>query len=703
MKGFIFLGLGVSPILYAQTKVQDTTKTYEIEAVSFARKLPVTKDIINVEKKLSSINLGQDLPYLLNNQTSVVATSDAGNGIGYTGFRIRGVGGNSINVMLNGVPYNDSESMGTFFVNIPDFTSSASQIVIQRGVGSSTNGVSSFGATVNVISKDPSDEFSIQTDDTYGSFNTYKYSAEINTGKFWKNRLSVIGRYSKIHSDGYIDRAFSDLDSYNFAAKFEEGKTKIRFITFGGKEKTYQAWNGIDKATWESDPKFNPAGAIYNTDGSIRFYNNETDNYKQNHYQLLWEQNLNSNWNLETTLHYTKGRGYYENYKQDAKFSKYNLPNIFENGVEIKRTDFIREKWLNNDFYGLVSTLYGKLDRWDLNFGLVANQYYGRHYGNVTGVQYTDIQKHEYYRNNSLKNEISGYAKAIYRLDQFEFYGDLQLRNIQYSTNIVQQGDGEGVNLEKNWSFFNPKAGVNYKFGAGKVYFSYANAKREPNRDDLFTNPEIKPEQLHDFELGVETGNNRLQFSANAYYMNYTNQLVLTGAMNDVGSYIRTNSGKSYRLGLELNGQYKISEMFSVLGNTTLSDNKNLDFKLETDTGTQELGKTPISFSPNFIANLRLEVKPIRNLILGIQNKWVGSQFLDNTNTQDLKLAAFSLADFNTQYVINFAKTDVAFKFLLNNIFNKKYVSNGSVYDAEPYYFSQAGINFMMGINITLK
>ena len=377
MKGFIFLGLLSPAVFYAQIQ-KDSIKESQIEAINFTQRLPVAKEIINVQKDLDQKNLGQDLPILLKNQMSVISTSDAGNGVGYTGFRIRGVGGNGINVMMNGVPYNDSESQGTFFVDVPDLTSSASQIVLQRGVGTSSNGVSAFGASVNVISKNPDDNFYVKSDNSYGSFNTYKYSAEIGSGKFWKNRLSLMGRYTKIHSDGYIDRAFSNLDSYNLTALFEENKTKLRFLAFGGKEKTYQAWNGIDKATWETNPKFNYSGAIYdsNWENIVGFYDNETDNYKQNHYQLLWEQNFNEHWNLETTFHFTKGKGYYENYKQDEKFSKYNLPNLIIENQEIKRTDFIRKKWLDNDFYGGVSTLYGKFENLDLNFGIVGNKYF---------------------------------------------------------------------------------------------------------------------------------------------------------------------------------------------------------------------------------------------------------------------------------------------------------------------------------------
>ncbi|MBV2164949.1 MAG: TonB-dependent receptor plug domain-containing protein [Kaistella sp.] len=703
MKGFVILGLFAGPFYLAQS-TQDTLKIHEIESVNFTKRLPVSKEIINVEKDLGIKNLGQDLPVLLKNQTSVISTSDAGNGVGYTGFRIRGVGGNGINVMLNGVPYNDSESQGTFFVNVPDLTSSASQIVIQRGVGTSTNGVSAFGASVNVISKNPDEKFYVKSDNSYGSFNTYKYSAEVGSGKFWNDRLSLMGRYTNIHSDGYIDRAFSDLHSYNFTALFEENKTKIRLMAFGGKEKTYQAWNGVDKTTWQTTPKFNYSGAIYdqNWENIVGFYDNETDNYRQNHYQLLWEQNLSDRWNLETTFHYTIGKGYYENYKQDAKFSKYNLPNILENGTEIKRSDFIRKKWLDNDFYGAVSTLYGKFENLDLNFGIVGNQYYGRHFGNVSDVFRPQIFEHEYYRNNSLKNEIAGFAKFIVSKNRFEFFGDLQLRNITYDTKIVQQGDDEGVNLDKKWTFFNPKAGINYKIPAGKIFLSAAVAHREPNRDDLFANPETEAEKLYDFEAGIEKTLGNVSFTGNLYYMNYVNQLVLNGQINNVGEFIRVNSGQSYRMGIELGAIAKLSEKVNASGNLTLSKNQNKDFKNETSSGIEMLGNTPISFSPEVIANVLLQFNPTEKFSLGIQNQYVGSQFLDNTNNESLKLDDYFLSDFNAKYTLNLKKTEVDFKFLLNNIFNKKYVNNGYVYDG-PVYFSQAGINFMFGVSLKFQ
>ena len=700
MKGFIILGLGASSVLSAQT---DSTQIKEIQEVSFTRRLPVSKEIINVQKDLGSKNLGQDLPILLKNQMSVVATSDAGNGVGYTGFRIRGSAGTSINVMLNGVPYNDSESQGTFFVNIPDMASSASQIVIQRGVGTSSNGTASFGASVNILTKNPDEKPYVLGQFSAGSFNTMKTSFEAGSGKFLNNLLSVSARYSTINSDGYIDRAFSKLNSYNINALFEKGNTKIRFLTFGGKEKTYQAWNGIDAATYETNPKFNYSGAIYDADGNIvKYYDNETDNYWQKHYHLLWEQKFSEKWNLETTFHLTNGDGYYENYKQDAKFSKYDLPNIIENGNTITRTDFIRKKWLDNSFYGVVSNLFGNFSNLNLNFGVAANQYFGRHFGNVTGVKYTNIYEHEYYRNNALKNEISGFAKAIYKINQFEIFGDLQLRNIDYKTYVIDANAEEGMDLKEKWTFFNPKFGVNYQIENGKIFLSYAHAHREPNRDDLFANPNTKPEKLHDFELGLEKTFGDVAFTANAYYMNYVNQLVLSGELNMVGEFIKINSGKSYRLGIELGALAKISEKLNISGNLTLSQNKNVDFKIEDNSSVNNLWNTSISFSPNVIANGIIQYKPIKNLQLNINNQYIGKQYLDNTETKELQLKDYFLTDFNAQYEFKIAKQEISLQFLLNNIFNKKYVNNGFVYYG-PYYYAQAGRNFMLGLNFRIN
>ncbi|KUY26202.1 TonB-dependent receptor [Elizabethkingia ursingii] len=699
MKGLFFLSaLSAASIAFAQSK-QDTIR--EIDEVRVIKRLPITKDIVNVEKDLGRKNLGQDLPYLLKNQTSVETTTDAGNGVGYTGLRIRGVDGTRINVMLNGVPYNDSESQGTFFVNIPDVTSSASNVIIQRGVGTSTNGVAAFGASVNIIGRDPEEQPYFSTQNSVGSFNTHKHSFEAGTGSLLNGKLSFMGRYSIIKSDGYIDRAFSDLNSYNFVGVYKDGNTKIRFQTFGGDQQTYQAWNGISKAQYEINPRYNPSGEIYDKDGKvIGFYKNETDNYKQQHYHLLWEQRFNDNWKLNTTLHYTRGLGYYENYKSNQKFSKYGIPPYVIGAETVTSGDMIRRKWLDNDFYGIVSELNGKINNWDLNFGVVANQYYGRHYGQIisgSNLQQIDLPI-EYYRNNATKNEISGYAKALYKFGDLEMFGDLQLRNITYHSNVIKASAEEAPTFDKKFTFFNPKVGFNYHLDGGTLYLSYANAHREPVRDDIVNAPDVKPETLHDFELGYNKTFNGLSVTANAYYMLYKDQLVLIGAINGVGASLRKNVGRSYRAGIELGAGYQFSEKFNALLNATFSQNKNKDYIVQlSETETENLGTTNTSFSPNFIGNLTLNYLPVKDLQFSLVNKLVGSQYLDNTNAAESKIKSYYLSDFIASYQVAWGRTDIGFSLLVNNIFNQKYINNGY---SGPFYYAQAGANFLAGISL---
>ncbi|AQX08635.1 TonB-dependent receptor [Elizabethkingia ursingii] len=699
MKGLFFLSaLSAASIAFAQSK-QDTIR--EIDEVRVIKRLPITKDIVNVEKDLGRKNLGQDLPYLLKNQTSVETTTDAGNGVGYTGLRIRGVDGTRINVMLNGVPYNDSESQGTFFVNIPDVTSSASNVIIQRGVGTSTNGVAAFGASVNIIGRDPEEQPYFSTQNSVGSFNTHKHSFEAGTGSLLNGKLSFMGRYSIIKSDGYIDRAFSDLNSYNFVGVYKDGNTKIRFQTFGGDQQTYQAWNGISKAQYEINPRYNPSGEIYDKDGKvIGFYKNETDNYKQQHYHLLWEQRFNDNWKLNTTLHYTRGLGYYENYKSNQKFSKYGIPPYVIGAETVTSGDMIRRKWLDNDFYGIVSELNGKVNNWDLNFGVVANQYYGRHYGQIisgSNLQQIDLPI-EYYRNNATKNEISGYAKALYKFGDLEMFGDLQLRNITYHSNVIKASAEEAPTFDKKFTFFNPKVGFNYHLDGGTLYLSYANAHREPVRDDIVNAPDVKPETLHDFELGYNKTFNGLSITANAYYMLYKDQLVLIGAINGVGASLRKNVGRSYRAGIELGAGYQFSEKFNALLNATFSQNKNKDYIIQlSETETENLGTTNTSFSPNFIGNLTLNYLPVKDLQFSLVNKLVGSQYLDNTNAAESKIKSYYLSDFIASYQVAWGRTDIGFSLLVNNIFNQKYINNGY---SGPFYYAQAGANFLAGISL---
>lgn len=697
MKGFIFLGLSISPF-YLFSQKEDSLKIQEIEAINFTKKLPITKEIIQVEKDLKQKNLGQDLPILLKNQTSVLSSSDTGNGIGYTDFRIRGVAGTSINIMLNGVPYNDSESQGTFFVNVPDLASSASQILIQRGVGTSSNGVAAFGASINIITKSPKNTPYFQTDLSYGSFNSQKQAIEIGTGSFLNNKLSLMARYTLIKSDGYIERALSNLKSYNITALFKHKNTKLKFLAFGGKEKTYQAWNGIDEDTYKTNRKYNFSGIIYSNNGQ-RYYDNETDNYQQNHYHLILNQKLSSYWDLETTLHYTKGKGFYENYKQNQKLSKYNLAHLGSN-----KTDFIRKKWLDNDFYGLVYQFFGKYENLKLHLGGAFNQYKGEHFGNVTSVfNLPEIPyEHEYYRNHSTKNDFSTFGKMVYSLNELEFFGDVQFRHIQHKANILKQGDDEGGDFHRKFNFINPKAGLNYNFNQGKAYFSYALAHREPNRDDIIAKNDVQHETLHDFELGLEKKWKNISLFVNAYYMYYRNQLVFSGKIDNVGAFIRENSGKSYRRGVEIDLQMQAFKKLTLSANANLSQNKNLNFNIEEKGKLMRLGKTNIALSPSFIGNLGLNYQITQDFNINIQNQYVGKQYLDNSQNSKLSLSGYNVLDLGAQYQLSLKNYQLSITLNLNNILNRMYINKGYVYDQSPYYFPQAGRNFMLGMNLKI-
>jgi len=670
----------------------------EIEIVNIIQKLPITKEIISVEKDLSAKNLAQDLPILLKNEISVESTSDTGNGVGYTSIKIRGVDATRINVNLNAVPYNDSESQGSFFVNIPDVVSSASQIVVQRGIGTSSNGTASFGANMNIVSQNPNDKFYFSTQNSLGSFSTYKNSFELGTGKILGEKLSFVGRYSTINSDGYRDRAFSKLNSYNFVGFYESNQTKIRFQSFGGKEKTYQAWNGISKEQLHFNRKYNSSGEIFNEKAQlIGFYDNQTDNYSQNHYHLSFDQNIRKHWKLKNTLHYTKGFGYYENYESNIELEGYQI-------FITEKSNLIKRKYLDNHFFGIVSHLNANLENWNLDFGISANSYLGKHYGKIIRVfspELTDLDW-EYYKNKSDKKEFSTYSKFLYKIGYFEVFGDLQFRGISYETHTLKPHIEEAPNFHKKYNFISPKIGLNYNLNNGKIYFAYGTIQREPTRYDLIENLNTKQEKLQDFEVGYNTNFLNCSFSANYYYMFYENQLVLTGKLNDVGSPIHQNIGKSYRTGLELHLTYKISEKINTIVNSTISQNKNKNYIYQvSDTKTEKLGNTDIAFSPNFIGNFTLNYKPTNNLKLSFTSKLVGKQYLDNTQKMASELASYNVSDFSLTYNIENKMFPIDFYLLVNNVFNKKYINNGTSYGkGDIYYFPQAGINFLVGMSV---
>jgi len=716
--GFVLLTLNS----FAQTITQDSTKVEALDEVLIKSlrvdsKSPITHSNVSKEE-LEKRNLGQDIPILLNYLPSVVTTSDAGAGVGYTGIRVRGVSAQSTNITINGIPYNDSESLGTFWVNLGDISSSVESLQLQRGVGTSTNGAGAFGASINVLTDAVSKDAKGEISNSFGSFNTRKHTVKYSTGLL-NNSFEISGRLSQINSDGYIDRATSDLKSYFLQGAYVDENTLIKAVIFGGQEVTYQAWNGIDAITLENDRTFNPSGQYTDADGNTRFYDNEVDNYKQDHYQLHWNEKINNNWSANIGLNYTYGRGYFEQYKEDEDFSTYGFNEITIGGETINETDVIRRRWLDNDFYVLNANVNYKDEMLNLSSGLFYSSYHGDHFGEVIWAQYASNSeiRDRYYEGDGDKYDFSIFTKATYQLnDKLSLFGDLQFRSVNYDTTGISSGLVL-FEIDKTYNFFNPKAGVSYNLNANNnFYFSYARANREASRSDFESNPDIKPEQLNDFELGWRYKSPKLIFNANAYYMLYNEQLVLTGAIDDVGAFIRNNSGKSSRLGLELEAVVKLSDKFSMQPNITLSSNKNDETIVSRDGAFVNLGKTNISFSPEVVAANAIIFKPLEHFELSFLSKYVGEQFMGNTDSNISKLDSYFVNDFNVTYEI---KTNKIFKSILlsglvNNIFGEKYISNGYYFTFDDTwsnpgavttiegagYYPQATTNFLVGATL---
>lgn len=704
--------------LYAQEKIQDTIKTQILDEV-LVKSIRVDTDSpithSNVDKEeLAKTNLGQDIPVLLNYLPSVVTTSDAGAGIGYTYIRVRGSDASRVNITINGIPYNDSESQGTFWVNMPDFASSIENLQLQRGVGTSTNGSGSFGASLNILSDGVSDNAFSEIGIAGGSFNSQKYNVKFSTGLL-NDHFEVSGRLSKITSDGYIDRASSDLKSYFLQGAFINDNTLIKALVFGGKEKTYQAWYGIDAETLENDRTYNPAGIYTDDDGNVKFYDNETDNYSQDHYQLFWNQKINSNWTTNLGLNYTYGRGYYEQYKEDEDFEFYDFEPIEIGGEVINTTDLIRRRWLDNDYYVVNANVNYKKNELDITAGAFYSHYDGDHFGEVIWAKYASNSeiRDRYYEGNGKKDEFTVFAKATYKInEQWSAYGDLQGRFLTYKTTGLTS-DRVPLEVDEKYNFFNPKAGLTYELSdKNQLYASYGRAHREPRRAD-FENGITKPEKLDDYELGWRFKAQKNTINTNIYFMNYKDQLVLTGAIDDTGAPLRATSGKSYRLGLEIDATFLICDNFRMLPNLALSSNKNLDFVSPIDGELVNLGTTNLSFSPNIVAGNKFEYEPITNLQLGLYTKYVGEQYMGNVDSDVSKLDAYFVNDFNVSYTIDnipFLR-EIVVTGLVNNIFNIKYVSNGYYYTYDDTwtdptttttiegtgYNPQATINFLVG------
>jgi iron complex outermembrane receptor protein len=626
-----------------------------------------------------------------------VTTSDAGNGVGYTGIRVRGSDATRVNITINGIPYNDSESHGTYWVNMPDFASSVESLQLQRGVGTSTNGAGAFGASLNMLTDSYSDKATGEISNSFGSFNTQKHTVKFSTG-LMNDHFEIAGRLSTLKSDGYVDRASSDLKSYFLQGTYVGKTTLIKALAFGGKEKTYQAWYGLDKTTLESDRTFNYAGMFTDEFGNNRFYDNQTDNYQQDHYQLHWNEKITANWNTNLAFHYTKGKGYYEEFKEDQDFSKYGLVSVTS---RVNITDLIRQKWLDNNFYGTTFSANYKKEKLDLILGGGYNKYEGDHFGKVIWSRFasqSELGDH-YYDDFSTKTDGNVFAKANYQLfENLSVYGDLQLRNVQYKANSLETGL-----VNDTFNFFNPKAGITLDINKhNALYFSYARANREPNRTD-YENGSPKPEKLNDFELGWRSGNEKIKFNANAYYMGYKDQLVLTGQLDDIGSPIRKNSGDSYRIGLEVDASMKLSNQWVIAPNFTLSSNKNIDFVADVNGNLANLGNTTIAYSPSFIAGNILTFLPTPSLKMSLLSKFVSEQNMNNIDDATGKLKDYFVNDFNATYEIKTKSifSSITVNLLVNNLFGVDYISNGADYGAGyVYYYPQAGINFLAGLTL---
>lgn len=748
MKKFIAIALltAVSAMSFAQSSDRqiDSLETLNLEEVFVNAtrandKTPVT--FTNVKKDaIKSVNLGQDLPILLKMTPSMVTTSDAGAGVGYTGMRIRGSDATRINVTINGIPLNDSESQGVYWVNMPDLSSSTHSIQIQRGVGTSTNGAAAFGATVNLQTSTPATEAYGMINNTFGSFGTRKHTVMLNSG-LMDNHWAFEGRLSKVASEGYIDRSASDLQSYFMSGAYYGDKTVIKVLAFGGKEVTQQAWYGTPEAKLYGNAEDMAAllyfGGEYSTQKQLDnlansgrtfnyyTYDNEIDHYQQDHYQLHLSYQFNKNWNTTVAGHYTYGRGYYEQFKSDDDLADYGLPNVQIGAETVTSADIIRRRWLDNHFAGFTYSINYEGDKLNTTIGGGYNYYDGDHFGEIIWAEYAgDLNiRDRYYDNVGTKNDFNSFVKVNYQVNEkLNLYADAQVRIISYETKGVDS-DLRPIDIKKGFNFFNPKLGATYQIDEySNIYGSLAIGNREPTRGDFIDSPIApKHETLQDIEIGYKRSENAYSIGVNLYNMSYNNQLVLTGELDDVGNAVRTNVKDSYRRGLEIEGAYQMTKQLSWGLNATFSQNKIEKFTeiiynygdawefWPAQAVSNEFSDTDISFSPNVIVGSMVNYTPLKALSIGLQTKFVGDQFLDNTSNKDRAIDAYLVNDLNISYTIKpDLMKEINFQILVNNILDEEYISNGYTwgYMAEGVnyrqnnYFPQAGRNFLFAVNL---
>ena len=678
-----------------------------VSAIKAKNDTPVS--FVNLSKEnIEKTNLAQDIPILLKNTPSVVTHSDAGAGIGYSSIRIRGSDQTRVNVTINGIPYNDSESMQVYWVDLPDFASSIENIQIQRGVGTSTNGPGAFGGSINIQTNSASENPFFEINNTLGSFGTVKNSVGFSTG--FIDNFELSGRVSRIKSDGYIDRSGSNLRSYFLQGVYRDENTLIKVLNFAGHEITDQAWYGVDSSTLETNRKYNMAGEYYDEFGNTLYYEDQVDNYKQNHLQIHWNQIYQNGWNSNFGIHFTNGKGFFENYN-----------------LGYGSSDYIDRRWLDNDFYGILYSLNKKTEDFNANIGGSLNKYNGLHYGeylwydqiNSTVNQYDFKEK--FYDDFGDKGEFNIYAKIDYYItDKLTLYGDLQFRNIKYEAGISANSTLTGYiedgfeNLDKSFNFFNPKFGLFYNLNDNNnLFFSFARAHREPTRTD-YANGNPNEEKLDDFELGWKLNSNNLALSLNAFYMIYEDQLVLTGQRDINGYEIRRNIGESYRVGIEFDSSIKLNNKLNIETNFSLSENKNKDFYSTFDGNLKNFGNTDLAYSPNLIVNNILNFNPNKKVLISLRSKYVSEQFFAQTNSPISKLESFFINDINFVHDIDLPNIsdDIKFKVLVNNLFDYKYSAYGGYYSYDiqeddqiktyegTYYYPQSGINILVGLDV---
>jgi iron complex outermembrane recepter protein len=703
-----------------------------VQATRVEEKTPATYSSISKEE-IQKNNTGQDIPYLLSMTPSMVVSSDAGAGVGYTNINIRGTDIKRINVTINGLPLNEAESHGVWWVDLPDIASSVDNAQIQRGVGTSTNGAGAFGATINFQTFSMNREPYANVSSSYGSFNTNKNTVSVGTGLI-NNKFTVDARLSKISSDGYIDRAFSDLKSFYLSGAMYGKSSILKFVIFSGQEHTYQAWNGVPSVLMKNDTagmrtllvneliKPTEYQTMINSDSrtcNLYSYSNQTDNYWQDHYQLMYSKEFSESIHANIAAFYTKGKGYYENYKESKKYSSYNLPNAIIGNDTITKSNFIDQKWMDNDFYGFIYSLNYRKNRLSSTLGGGWNQYIGNHFGDIIWAKIITFEgeKYRWYKGTGNKKDFNVFFKTNYLLTgNLNLYGDVQLRTINYSIGGIDD-NLKDITQTHNYVFFNPKAGLSYEFNENQnIYASFGVAQREPDRSN-FTDADSgktpKPEKLFDYEIGYEFHNSKFLFRGNIFYMDYIDQLILTGQINNVGDPIMTNVKKSYREGIELEAGYKIFKKLQWHANATFSKNiipEYTEYVDNWDTWGQDSTiqkNMTISFSPSIIANNVFQYEPIKNLHIEFISKYVGKQFIDNTSSNARSLDAYLLHNLSISYSIpNRLFKEFLINFSCNNLLNEEYETNAWVYRYKynnqygvlDGYFPQATRNVVIGL-----